>query len=154
MPGHPEHPEPPERPENSGHPGRPGGPVAVFRRAVEHLLAHDMAAFTALYADDAVMEFPFAPPGRPQRLDGRAAVEAYLDGCTDMVDIQRVHDVTVHETADPEVIVAEMAASGRVVATGAPYTARYVAVLTVVDGRIRHYRDYWNPLMLQEVSAA
>ncbi|MDR7277101.1 nuclear transport factor 2 family protein [Catenuloplanes atrovinosus] len=128
-------------------------PVAVFRRATDALLAHDMAAFTALYADDAVMEFPFAPPGRPQRLDGRAAVEAYLDGYTDWLDIQRIHDVVVHETADPRVIVAELAASGRVVATGAPYTARYVAVLTIVDGRIRHYRDYWNPMLMAELSA-
>lgn len=128
-------------------------PTAMFHRATDALLAHDMAAFTALYADDAVMEFPFAPPGRPQRLDGRAAVEAYLDGYTDMVDIRRIHDVTVHRTADPDVIVAEMAASGFIVATGKPYTARYVAVLTIAGGLIRHYRDYWNPLMLQEVPA-
>ncbi|MEV7871095.1 nuclear transport factor 2 family protein [Streptomyces sp. NPDC088124] len=129
-------------------------PVAVFRRATDHLLAHDMAAFAALYADDAVMEFPFAPPGRPQRLDGRAAVEAYLDGYTDLLDIQRIHDVTVHETTNPEVIVAELAISGRIVATDAPYTARYVAVLTIVDGLIRHYRDYWSPLAFQDTTLA
>jgi uncharacterized protein len=128
-------------------------PSEVFRRATDALLAHDMAAFTALYADDAVMEFPFAPPGRPERLDGRAAVEAYLDGYTDMVNIQRIHDVVVHETADPDVIIAEMAASGLVVATGAPYTARYIAVLTISGGLIRHYRDYWNPLLFQAVTA-
>ncbi|WP_033338761.1 nuclear transport factor 2 family protein [Catenuloplanes japonicus] len=128
-------------------------PSEVFRRATDALLAHDMAAFIALYADDAVMEFPFAPPGRPQRLNGRAEVEAYLDGYTDMVNIQRIHDVIVHETADPDVIVAEMAASGLIVAGGAPYTARYIAVLTIVGDRIRHYRDYWNPLMLQQVAA-
>ncbi|GAB7039111.1 MULTISPECIES: nuclear transport factor 2 family protein [Catenuloplanes] len=128
-------------------------PTAVFHRATDALLAHGMAAFTALYADDAVMEFPFAPPGRPQRLHGRAEVEAYLDGYTDMLDIRRIHDVVVHRTADPDVIVAEMAASGVVVATGKPYTARYVAVLTVTGGLIRHYRDYWNPLLLQEIAA-
>ncbi|MFG1607816.1 nuclear transport factor 2 family protein [Actinoplanes sp. NPDC049265] len=132
----------------------PENPVAVFQRATEALLAHDMAAFTALYADDAVMEFPFAPSDRPQRLDGRAAVEAYLAGYTDWLDIRRIHDVTVHETTDPQVIVAEMAASGLVVATGKPYTARYIAVLTIAGGRIRHYRDYWNPLAMAELSAA
>lgn len=128
-------------------------PPAVFQLAIDALLAHDMNAFTALYADDAVMEFPFAPPGRPQRLDGRAAVEEYLAGYTDMVDIQRIHDVVVHETADLEVIIVEMAASGLVVATGKPYTARYIAVLTISGDLIRHYRDYWNPMLLAEVAA-
>ncbi|GAA2469999.1 nuclear transport factor 2 family protein [Winogradskya humida] len=126
-------------------------PTQVLRRALDHLLAHDMAAFIALYADDAVMEFPFAPPARPQRPDGRPAVEAYLAGYTDLLDIQRIHDVEVHETTDPAVIIGEFAASGLVVATGEPYTARYIAVLTIVDGRIRRYRDYWNPLALGDI---
>ncbi|MBL6276558.1 nuclear transport factor 2 family protein [Micromonospora fiedleri] len=128
----------------------PDTPVAIFRRATDRLLTHDMAGFTALYADDAIMEFPFAPPGWPQRLEGRKAVEAYLDGYTDRLDVQRVHDVVVHETTDPDVIVAEMAISGRMVANGEPYTVRYVAVLTIAGGLIRHYRDYWNPLILTE----
>lgn len=124
-------------------------PAAVFRRATEYLLAHDMAAFTALYADDAVMEFPFAPPGAPARLEGRRAVEEYLSGYTDALDVRRIHDVVVHETTDPDVIVAELAVSGRTLPAGTPYTARYVAVLTISGGLIRHYRDYWNPLAFQ-----
>jgi len=67
------------------------------------------------------------------------------------VNIQRIHDVEVHETADPDVVIGEFAASGLVVATGEPYTARYIAVLTITDGRIRRYRDYWNPLALGDI---
>ncbi|BCJ49933.1 hypothetical protein Asp14428_14080 [Actinoplanes sp. NBRC 14428] len=126
-------------------------PKDVFRQAIDHLLAKDMNAFTDLYAEDAVMEFPFAPPGRPQRLDGREAVRAYLADYPDLIDVQRVYDLDVHETTDPAVIVAEFAAGGRVVATGTAYTARYIAVLTVTGGLIRHYRDYWNPLALGDV---
>jgi uncharacterized protein len=131
----------------------PETPAAVFRRALDFLLAHDMAGFTSLYADDAVMEFPFAPPGWPQRLQGREAVESYLDGYTDRFDIQRVLDLVMHETTDPKVIVAELAIGGRVLPSGEAYTARYVAVLTVAGDRIRHYRDYWNPLPLVEGAA-
>ncbi|GAA0222606.1 nuclear transport factor 2 family protein [Cryptosporangium japonicum] len=128
-------------------------PSAVVRQALDHLLAHDMASFVALYADDAVMEFPFAPPGRPTRLEGRSAVESYLDGYTDLVNIQRIHDVELHQTTDPDVVIGEFAASGLFVATGEPYTARYIAVLTISGGRIRHYRDYWNPLLLSDERA-
>ncbi|WP_431871859.1 nuclear transport factor 2 family protein [Nocardiopsis eucommiae] len=126
----------------------PDSPTTVFHRASEHLLSHDMRAFTALYAEDAVMEFPFAPPGAPRRLEGRETIEAYLAGYTDKLNVLSVHDVTVHQTTVPEVIIAELAVSGRRVPTDAPYTARYVAVLTISGGLIQHYRDYWNPLDL------
>ncbi|MHA6617871.1 hypothetical protein [Pseudonocardia sp. DLS-67] len=41
----------------------------VVDRALELLLAHDMAGFAGLWAADGTMEFPFAPDGYPRRLD-------------------------------------------------------------------------------------
>lgn len=127
----------------------------VLERAFAALLAHDMPAFTELFSADAVMEFPFAPAERPQRLEGREAVRSYLHDYPDLLDVQRIHDVTVHRGSneDPtrERLVVEFAASGRVVATSQPYTARYVAVLTLRDGLIEHYRDYWNPVAFADV---
>ena len=57
----------------------------------------------------------------------------------------------MHETRDPEVIVVEFVATGVVVATGRPYELRYIAVLTVRDGQLVHYRDYWDPIAAQEL---
>ncbi|MCA2214192.1 nuclear transport factor 2 family protein [Jidongwangia harbinensis] len=129
----------------------PYTPTDVFHRAIELLLAKDMAAFIALFAPDAVMEFPFAPPGQPTRLEGRAAVHDYLIHYPDLLDVREIGDVVLHETTDPEVIVTEFTASGVVVAGGRPYRLRYIAVLTVRDGQLVHYRDYWNPLAAQEL---
>ncbi|MEU7973050.1 hypothetical protein AB0B48_13490 [Micromonospora sp. NPDC049089] len=28
---------------------------------------------------------------------------------------------------------------------------RYIAVLTIRDGRLVHYRDYWDPIAAQEL---
>ncbi|WP_017625100.1 nuclear transport factor 2 family protein [Nocardiopsis chromatogenes] len=123
----------------------PERPDALFRRGLDLLRAKDMPGFIGLFADDAVVEFPFAPPGRPRRLEGRGEVHDYLIDYPDTVDVHRVEVGTLHTTADPEVIVAEFSAEGILVATGDPYEAHYVAVLTVRDGRIAHYRDYWNP---------
>ncbi|MCB5167355.1 hypothetical protein LG634_21240 [Streptomyces bambusae] len=40
----------------------------------------------------------------------------------------------------------EMRGVGRQVEADAPYDMRYIAVVTVEDGLITSYRDYWNPL--------
>ncbi len=126
-------------------------PGDVVHAAFDALLAHDTDAFTDLFADDAVMEFPFAPADRPQRLEGRDAVVGYMAGYPDLLDVQRIHDVVLHQGVDPTDLVAEFSASGTVVATREPYTARYVAVLTIEQGRIRNYRDYWNPVAFADV---
>jgi ketosteroid isomerase-like protein len=54
---------------------------------------------------------------------------------------------------DPDVAIFEMTAAGRVKDTDEPYEMSYVVVLTVRDGRIARYRDYWNPLKALSVEA-
>jgi len=51
----------------------------------------------------------------------------------------------VHETADPEVVVAEFDYRGETGA-GHPVLRRNVFVWRVRDGRIVHARDYATPL--------
>lgn len=119
--------------------------VDVVDRALDLLLAHDMAAFAGLWAEDGVLEFPFAPPGYPRRVEGRAAVHEYLRAYPDLLDVREVTDKVVHRAVDPELAVVEFEVAGFVVATGRPYRLRYIAVITVRDGAIRHYRDYWSP---------
>jgi ketosteroid isomerase-like protein len=51
----------------------------------------------------------------------------------------------MHQSVDPEVVIVEFGATGIVVATGAPYQMRYIAVITVREGEIQRYRDYWSP---------
>ncbi|MET8258858.1 nuclear transport factor 2 family protein [Micromonospora sp. NPDC005553] len=126
-------------------------PTAVFHRGMELLLARDMAGFIALFAEDAVLELPFAPPGQPRRVAGRAELHDYLINYPDLLDVREIRDRTVHETTNPEVIVVEFVATGLVVATGRPYEVRYIAVLTIRDGQLVHYRDYWDPIAAQEL---
>jgi ketosteroid isomerase-like protein len=109
-----------------------------------------MAAFAELWAEDGVLEFPFAAPGYPARVDGRAAVTEYLRGYPGILDIREIPEPVLHQSVDPEVVVAEFEAAGTVVATGAPYRMRYIAVITVRDGEIQSYRDYWSPLAAAE----
>src|SRR6184192_3007068 len=94
---------------------------------------------------------PVPGPGYPTRLEGRDAIREYLRDYPNLLDIREVTAKTVHETADPAVVVAEFTVAGVVVATGKPYELSYIAVITVEDGEIRHYRDYWSPLAAAEL---
>lgn len=121
-------------------------PREVVDRALELLLAHDMAAFAGLWADDGELTFPFAAPDYPTRVQGRGAVTEYLRGYSDILDVREITRVEMHQSVDPEVVIVEFEAAGIVVATGAPYRMPYIAVITVRDSEIQSYRDYWSPL--------
>lgn len=118
---------------------------AVVDRAFELLLAHDMTAFAQLWAPDGTMEFPFAGPGQPARLEGRAAVEEYLADYTQMLDVRRIVSQTRHQTLTPDTVIVEFEVEGVAVAAQQPYAMRYIAVITVGPDGIRGYRDYWSP---------
>ncbi|MBB5773859.1 nuclear transport factor 2 family protein [Nonomuraea jabiensis] len=126
-------------------------PRDLVEHALDLLLAKDMRAFAGLWAEAGVIEFPFAPPGYPERVEGRTAVQKYLRGYPDLLDVREITDKVVHQSVDPEVVIVEFEAAGLVVATGKPYRMRYVAVITVRDGEIQRYRDYWNPLAAAEI---
>lgn len=123
----------------------------LVNHALELLLAHDTAAFAGLWAEDGVLEFPFAAPGYPARVEGRAAVAEYMRGYPDILDIREIPQSEMHQTIDPDVVVIEFQAAGIVVATGAPYQMTYIAVITVRDNEIQRYRDYWSPLAAAEL---
>ena len=118
----------------------------LFAESLRYLLAKDMTGYAGLWAADGVIEFPFAPANYPTRLEGRAAIEDYLRGYPDLLDVREITEQTIYQATDPDVVIAEFEAAGKVVATGRPYRMRYVAVVTARDGEIASYRDYWSPL--------
>ncbi|MFI6149804.1 nuclear transport factor 2 family protein [Streptomyces sp. NPDC051109] len=127
-------------------PPAPSSPADLYRHSLRLLLDKDIASWVGLWSEHGSMEFPFAPPGWPGRLEGRAAIAGYMRDYPDHIDLHDFPDLRIHETADPATIVVEMRGVGRVVATGSPFDMTYIAVVTVRDGRFASYRDYWNPL--------
>ncbi|MFD7626599.1 nuclear transport factor 2 family protein [Streptomyces sp. NPDC059851] len=130
----------------------PLSPVDLYRHSLRLLLAKDVPGWIGLWAEDGVMEFPFAPPGRPARLMGREAIADYMRPYPDHIDLHDFPEahLRMHETVDPRTIVAEMRGVGRLVKTGRPFDMTYIAVVTAEDGRFTSYRDYWNPLAVLE----
>jgi ketosteroid isomerase-like protein len=66
------------------------------------------------------------------------------------ISIDGVDELRVHPALDPNVVVVEMTIRGRAVETDEPYNQQYVIVAEVRDGKLAHYREYWNPLVSTE----
>jgi ketosteroid isomerase-like protein len=124
----------------------PNSPADLYRHSLRLLLDKDIAGWVGLWAEDGVMEFPFAPEGWPRRLEGKEAIAAYMRPYPDHIDLHDFPELRIHQTTDPQTIVVEMRGVGRLVETDAPFDMTYIAVVTVRNGHITSYRDYWNPL--------
>jgi ketosteroid isomerase-like protein len=96
-----------------------------------------------LYAEDTVVETPFALPA-PHRTEGREAVRAHFARSASSAIEMQTHNVQIRETTDPEVIVIECDYRGRIVHTGRTFDVPSVQILQVRDGLIVSARDFTN----------
>ena len=106
----------------------------------------DGAHFFDLFADDAIIEFVVTVPGYPRRIEGRDNLADLYRGYGDTMMLDRCSDLAVYRDRESSVVVLEYAGHGRVVATGRPYTNRFVSVVTIRDRKVTHWRDYLDPL--------
>jgi ketosteroid isomerase-like protein len=121
-------------------------PTEVFQQILTGMAAGDEEALVGRCRDDVVFEFPFAPDGRPRKVQGKEAVAEYLAVVTSGAVPDRLTNLEMHQTVDPEVAVIEFSVAGRLRESDAPFERSYVVVLTVRHGLVVRYRDYWNPL--------
>lgn len=117
----------------------------LLRAALGERLASS-GSLLGLFTHDVIFEFPYAPDGMPKRLEGTAALAAHLDRLGPLLTFGPMELGKVYALG--ETVIFEFSCSGEGVATGAPYDQRYISVVTLREGRIAHYRDYWNPLVV------
>ncbi|MEC3973793.1 nuclear transport factor 2 family protein [Amycolatopsis sp. H20-H5] len=122
-------------------------PTEVFARLSEGFSSGNWDELSALYAEDTVVEQPQHPPV-PIRVEGRETVHAHFTGPLAASVRMRPHHVVVHETADPEVIVAEYRYSGESLVTGKTFESANIVVQRIRDGLIVTSRDYHDFLRL------
>ena len=120
--------------------------LTVMKDTLGHRVDPAAKSFVDMMSDDFVMEFPYARPGMPTRVEGRAAVLAHLVKVGGDVSVDSASNLVVHETTDPEVVILEFDGHGRSVKTGEPYEQRYISVIRARGGKIVHFKDYWNPI--------
>jgi len=97
------------------------------------------------FADDAVMELPFAPGRVDKRYEGKEAVLGFQQFARDSFSSFSMTVDAIYETADPHVIVAEHRSDGIVAANGRRYQNRYVTFFTFDDaGKVASWREYYD----------
>jgi len=98
-----------------------------------------------LFADDAVMELPFAPGKMPRRYVGKVAVGEFQRFARDAFSEFSMTVDAIHQTGDPQVVVAEHRSEAVVAENGRPYRNRYVTFFTFDDdGLITQWREYYD----------
>lgn len=128
-------------------------PVEVLARRNQLILNRDADGFADLFALDGVIEAPFV--GRsamPPRLEGRAAIREFSrQVMASPLRIDNFEVVELHQTQDPEVVIAETRAAATITSTGQSFTAISIQVFRIRDGQIVLFRDYANPQAMEDV---
>lgn len=118
----------------------------MLRHALADRLDPGASSFQEMFDRDGVMEFPFAYGNLPRRIEGREALASHLSMLATLITFDRINEPTVIPSTDPDTVVLEFDAFGTGIAIGEPYEQRYVSIIRTRNGRIVHYKDYWNPL--------
>jgi ketosteroid isomerase-like protein len=121
---------------------------ALVERFLQCVTAPDPGDLADCFADEVVIEMPFAPPGLiPARLETtREELRARYAAGASVRRYTEVIDSTIHETVDPARVVVEFSVRGTMLAAAEEFTLRFVMVMTIRDGRIAHTRDYADPI--------
>lgn len=117
----------------------------VLKRSMDLFLAKDMKGWSGLCDENVVVEFPFSPDPAGRKIVGREAIYAFLKDYPKAIDIKSITTLNIHATVDPNMAIAEWSVSGRVVSNGNPYEMSYATVVTIGNGLIVNYREYFNP---------
>jgi uncharacterized protein len=116
-------------------------PTEVATRLLEGITARRWDELADLYADDVVVDIPFAAPG-VTRITGRADVDAHFRAAAGGPLAFTADHVVIHRTDDPEVVISEFEYAGEVATTGRTFRVQNIQVLGVRDGKIVESRDY------------
>lgn len=102
--------------------------------------------FFNFLVDDVVFDFVITVPDYPRHVVGRDNLIELYRGYGSTFILDRCCDLRVHRSDATSSVVLEYASYGKVVATGYPYSNRYISVITLKDRKISHWRDYLDPL--------
>jgi ketosteroid isomerase-like protein len=97
------------------------------------------------FAEDAVMELPYAPGKMEKEYRGKEAILGFQLFARDSFSTFSMTIDAIHETGDPNVVIAEHRSDGVVAENGRPYRNRYVTVFTFdADGLVTGWREYYD----------
>jgi uncharacterized protein len=123
---------------------QPLSPREVFLALVHGVAEGRWDELPSLYAEQTDVVHPFDPlRGAALRTRDELREHFRPTSAGPRLD-RRPANITIHETTDPEVIVAEFEYQGTVADTGEPFALPGIFVLRVRNGEIVSSRDYFD----------
>jgi uncharacterized protein len=127
-------------------------PTDVLAERRRLTLTGDVDGLAGLYAPDAVIESPFAPPGAPARLEGRQAIREYSRRVlASPIRLDEYEVAELYQTQDPEVVIVELRAAATLTTTGQSFATTSIQILRIREGQIVLFRDFANPRVLEDL---
>jgi hypothetical protein len=101
----------------------------------------------AEFADDAVLELPYAPAGTPREIVGRDAVIDYISLLADYIPpsifVGHQFDTLA---SDPGHVIAWYSANTQLLTTGRDYANTYLTEIKIRDGKVTLYKEFFDPI--------
>jgi uncharacterized protein len=123
---------------------QPLSPSEVFLALVHGVAAGRWEELPDLYAERTDVVHPFDPLRSPALRSRDELREHFTPDAAGPAPQRRAANITIHQTTDPEVIVAEFEYQGTDADTGEPYAVPGIFVLRVRNGEIVSSRDYFD----------
>ncbi len=118
----------------------------MLQRYIQTAIEKDVDGWMDLWDEQCVLELPFAPQGRPSRVEGKAALSTYIQGVFKGIDVVNILHQQLYLTQDPNLFIVEVRGEGRIPSTGRSFHTAYVWFMITNNGKLISMRDYWNPL--------
>lgn len=119
--------------------------VALLRTALGDRLRPEAATFVDMFDDSGILESPFAPGG-VRTFVGKKEIASYLDAIGDVQGPVELTLLDSYDVVDEDVTILEYGGTVQNRREGTVYAQRYVAVVTLRNGCIALFREYWDPM--------
>lgn len=114
----------------------------------QHLAAvtTDPEAWLALFHPQAVIEFPYAAAiGFPHRLSGHQEIRRYIQSLPPAFKRFEASGIKLYPHVGGESLTAEFTGFIPGDDRAPEYRQRYICLLMTRDGKILHYKEFWDP---------
>ena len=119
----------------------------AVRSMLTALETKDMQEFASVWADDAVQHMPYSPEGHPKRVVGKEKlVELYAAWPENSGAADFTSELVIYPMQDPETVFVEFKGDVAIIPTGRQYRQTYGGLFHVVDGKIKLFREYFDPV--------
>lgn len=128
-------------------------PRDIMERLINGISEGRWLELDELYSEDAVIEYPFALPSGPQRIEGRPAIRRYFAAIARQPMKLSAYNIVIHETRDSDVVIVEYDYDVLVTTTDRSLQVSNIQVSRIRHGHIVNSRDYHNHSALAAATA-